>query len=44
MIITMEAMRKMKGNAIVRSIGHFDIEIEMVVPGGFPGSRLATSC
>merc|ERR1712199_95465 len=36
-IITVDHMRKMKNNAIVGNIGHFDNEIEMAEIEGFPG-------
>merc|ERR1712078_318593 len=36
-IITIEHMKKMKNNAIVRNIGHFDNEIDMAGLEGFPG-------
>merc|ERR1712025_608445 len=36
-IITLEHMKKMKNNAIVGNIGHFDNEIEMTALEGFPG-------
>merc|ERR1712166_966622 len=35
-IISLENMKKMKNNAIVGNIGHFDNEIEMVALEGFP--------
>merc|ERR1711892_588338 len=35
-----EAMKKMKNNAIVGNIGHFDNEIEMVELEGFPGIKV----
>jgi len=36
-IITLEHMKKMKNNAIVGNIGHFDNEIDMAGVEGFPG-------
>jgi adenosylhomocysteinase len=36
-IITIEHMKKMKNNAIVGNIGHFDNEIDMAGLEGFPG-------
>merc|ERR1712194_47037 len=39
-IITLESMKKMKNNAIVGNIGHFDNEIEMVELEGFPGIKV----
>merc|ERR1711959_812477 len=39
-IITVEAMKKMKNNAIVGNIGHFDNEIEMDGLEGFPGIKV----
>merc|ERR1711868_189673 len=38
-IITMGHMKKMKNNAIVGNIGHFDNEIEMAELEGFPGIK-----
>jgi len=38
-IITLEHMKKMKNNAIVGNIGHFDNEIEMAELEGFPGIK-----
>merc|ERR1712182_116844 len=38
-IITLELMKKMKNNAIVGNIGHFDNEIEMEELEGFPGIK-----
>merc|ERR1712025_432552 len=38
-IITLEHMKKMKNNAIVGNIGHFDNEIDMAGLEGFPGIR-----
>merc|ERR1719486_1614890 len=38
-IITLESMKKMKNNAIVGNIGHFDNEIEMVELEGFQGIK-----
>merc|ERR1711943_80563 len=38
-IITLEHMKKMKNNAIVGNIGHFDNEIEMAELEGFQVSR-----
>merc|ERR1712061_55414 len=38
-IITLEHMKKMKNNAIVCNIGHFDNEIDMAGPEGFPGIK-----
>merc|ERR1712063_19539 len=39
-IITLEHMKKMKNNAIVGNIGHFDNEIEMEKLEKFPGIRV----
>merc|ERR1712151_592128 len=39
-IITLENMKKMKNNAIVCNIGHFDNEIEMAELEGFPGIKV----
>merc|ERR1712152_127353 len=39
-IITLEHMRKMKNNAIVGNIGHFDNEIDMAGLEGFPGIKV----
>merc|ERR1712100_574055 len=39
-IITVEHMKKMKNNAIVGNIGHFDNEIEMDALEGFPGIKV----
>merc|ERR1712217_493227 len=39
-IITLEHMKKMKNNAIVGNIGHFDNEIEMDKLEGFPGIKV----
>merc|ERR1711977_541378 len=39
-IITVESMKKMKNNAIVGNIGHFDNEIEMDGLEGFPGIKV----
>merc|ERR1719355_403416 len=39
-IITVEAMKKMKNNAIVGNIGHFDNEIDMAGLEGFPGIKV----
>merc|ERR1712167_259505 len=39
-IITLEHMKKMKNNAIVGNIGHFDNEIEMEALEGFPGVKV----
>merc|ERR1712147_138270 len=39
-IITLEMMKKMKNNAIVGNIGHFDNEIEMAELEGFPGIKV----
>merc|ERR1712019_219727 len=39
-IITLEHMKKMKNNAIVGNIGHFDNEIEMEKLEGFPGIKV----
>ncbi|CAE7441398.1 SAHH, partial [Symbiodinium sp. KB8] len=36
-IITVDSMHKMKNNAIVGNIGHFDNEIDMAGVEGFPG-------
>merc|ERR1712139_645967 len=38
-IITLELMKKMKNNAIVGNIGHFDNEIEMEQLETFPGIK-----
>merc|ERR1712061_533074 len=38
-IITLDHMKKMKNNAIVGNIGHFDNEIEMAELEGFPGIK-----
>merc|ERR1712073_161626 len=38
-IITLEHMKKMKNNAIVCNIGHFDNEIDMAGLEGFPGIK-----
>merc|ERR1719378_1543135 len=38
-IITLEHMKKMKNNAIVGNIGHFDNEIEMAEMEGFAGIK-----
>merc|ERR1712130_1005420 len=38
-IIRLEHMQKMKNNAIVGNIGHFDNEIEMAELEGFPGIK-----
>merc|ERR1711976_739727 len=38
-IITLEHMKKMKNNAIIGNIGHFDNEIEMTLLEGFPGIK-----
>merc|ERR1719412_579050 len=38
-IITLELMKKMKNNAIVGNIGHFDNEIDMAGLEGFPGIK-----
>merc|ERR1712166_1173530 len=38
-IITLEHMKKMKNNAIVGNIGHFDNEIQMAELEGFPGIK-----
>merc|ERR1712093_587051 len=38
-IITLELMKKMKNNAIVGNIGHFDNEIEMEALENFPGIK-----
>merc|ERR1712173_394891 len=38
-IITLEHMKKMKNNAIVGNIGHFDNEIEMAELEGFAGIK-----
>jgi adenosylhomocysteinase len=38
-IITLEHMKKMKNNAIVGNIGHFDNEIDMAGIEGFPGIK-----
>merc|ERR1711972_18256 len=39
-IITLEHMQKMKNNAIVGNIGHFDNEIQMDRLEGFPGIKV----
>merc|ERR1712187_1026514 len=39
-IITLETMKKMKNNAIVGNIGHFDNEIEMSALENFPGIKV----
>merc|ERR1711908_141916 len=39
-IITLESMKKMKNNAIVGNIGHFDNEIEMEQLEKFPGIKV----
>merc|ERR1712157_562018 len=39
-IITLEHMKKMKNNAIVGNIGHFDNEIEMTALEGCPGIKV----
>merc|ERR1712097_97438 len=39
-IITLEHMKKMKNNAIVGNIGHFDNEIEMQQLENFPGIKV----
>merc|ERR1712169_72811 len=39
-IITLEHMKKMKNNAIVGNIGHFDNEIEMALLENFPGVKV----
>merc|ERR1712167_534438 len=39
-IITLEHMKKMKNNAIVGNIGHFDDEIEMAELEGFAGIKV----
>merc|ERR1711866_27266 len=39
-IITLEHMKKMKNNAIVGNIGHFDNEIEMEKLEGMPGIKV----
>merc|ERR1712217_418309 len=39
-IITLEHMQKMKNNAIVGHIGHFDNEIQMDRLEGFPGIKI----
>merc|ERR1712019_100641 len=39
-IITLEHMKKMKNNAIVGNIGHFDNEIEMEALEAFPGIKV----
>merc|ERR1711967_200782 len=39
-IITLEHMKKMKNNAIVGKIGHFDNEIDMAGLEGFPGIKV----
>merc|ERR1712083_26967 len=38
-IISLDHMQKMKNNAIVGNIGHFDNEIEMAELEGFPGIK-----
>merc|ERR1719433_2677338 len=39
-IITLEHMKKMKNNAIIGNIGHFDNEIDMAGLEGFPGIQV----
>merc|ERR1712025_675715 len=39
-IITLENMKKMKNNAIVGNIGHFDNEIQMAELESFPGIKV----
>merc|ERR1712164_30133 len=39
-IITLEHVKKMKNNAIVGNIGHFDNEIDMAGLEGFPGIKV----
>merc|ERR1711943_173706 len=39
-IITLEHMKKMKNNAIVGNIGHFDNEIDMAGLEGFEGIKV----
>merc|ERR1712139_705252 len=39
-IIMLEHMKKMKNNAIVGNIGHFDNEIDMAALEGFPGIKV----
>merc|ERR1712164_202838 len=39
-IITLDMMKKMKNNAIVGNIGHFDNEIEMELLEKFPGIKV----
>merc|ERR1719371_163006 len=39
-IITVDHMSKMKNNAIVGNIGHFDNEIQMAKLEGFPGIKV----
>merc|ERR1712125_215150 len=39
-IITLEHMKKMKNNAIVGNIGHFDNEIDMAGVEGLPGIKV----
>merc|ERR1712149_151287 len=39
-IIRLEHMQKMKNNAIVGNIGHFDNEIQMTALEGFPGIKV----
>jgi adenosylhomocysteinase len=39
-IITLEHMKKMKNNAIIGNIGHFDNEIDMAGLEGFPGIKV----
>merc|ERR1712039_689067 len=39
-IITLEHMKKMKNNAIVGNIGHFDNEIQMDKLENFPGIKV----
>merc|ERR1712028_198804 len=39
-IISIESMKKMKNNAIVGNIGHFDNEIEMDALEKFPGIKV----
>merc|ERR1712179_406717 len=39
-IVSLESMKKMKNNAIVGNIGHFDNEIEMEALEKFPGIKV----
>ena len=39
-VVTIEHMKKMKHNAILGNIGHFDNEIDMYALDNFPGIKL----